>query len=444
MDLWSSKAYTRRIFLQRGVTLASAAATIPWFLQSSAAALAQGAGGLSSVPGVPDDHLLVVIQLGGGNDGLNTVIPVGAGEYHRVRPVIGVPDAAALRLDGRQRVALHPALTGLKSLYEDGALAVVQGVGSPNPNRSHFKSMDIWHTADTTGTGKGWLGRYFDNECEGAPDPSIGVAIGRKAPLAMEGRAVKPVSFESPDLFQWTAARRQPDLAAEYDAMMRLAPEPGADTPAAFLMRTALDAQVSSDAIRRAVSAQPLNDYPRTGLARQLAMVGAMIRAGMKTRVYYVSMSGFDTHAGQGGQQGRHAQLLGEFAGALKAFYDDLKAQRSEGRVLTLCFSEFGRCVGQNASGGTDHGAAAPMFLAGPMVRPGVLSEHPSLTDLVENGDLKFSVDFRCVYAGVLKDWMGADADAALGRRIRPAQVVQATKYPRRACRPLDGGGAVS
>jgi len=428
MDLWNSKAYTRRMFLRRGVTLASAAATIPWFLQRSASALAQGAG-LPSAPGVPDQHILVVVQLGGGNDGLNTIIPVGASEYHRARPGIGVADSAALRLDARSPVALHPALADLKTLYERAHLSILQGVGYPNPNRSHFKSMDIWHTADTTGAGKGWLGRYFDNECAGAPDPSVGVAIGRKAPLAMEGRLVKPVSFESPDLFEWSGKSLSPEMARRFESIAQTQPDaPTDDSPAAFLMRTALDAQLSSAEIRSAVERPPLVDYPRTGLARQLAMVAAMIRAGMQTRVYYVSMGGFDTHAGQGGAQGRHAQLLAEFAGALRAFYDDLAAQRNDGRVLALCFSEFGRRVGQNASGGTDHGAAAPMFLAGPMVRPGVLSEHPSLTDLDENGDLKFSVDFRSVYAGVLKDWLGADPDAALGARHRPASVLRAKR----------------
>ena len=193
---------------------------------------------------------------------------------------------------------------------------------------------------------------------------------------------------------------------------------------AGFLMRTALDAQVASETIRKAVQATPLVPYPANALARQLAMVGAMIRAGLKTRVYYASLGGFDTHAGQGGPQGAHANLLEQLGSAVKAFYDDLKAQENADRVLTMTFSEFGRRVSQNASQGTDHGAAAPMFLAGPMVRPGVLNSHPSLTDL-DRGDLKHRVDFRSVYSGILEDWLKADPVAVLGARFQPARLIR-------------------
>lgn len=421
------RAYTRRAFLQHGVLLASAATTIPLFLQRSATALAQMSAGLSSVPGVPDERILVVVQLAGGNDGLNTVVPFGHREYYNARPGIGIPEAQVLRFNAKSDVGLHPQLAGLKSLYDDGMLAVVQGVGYPNPNRSHFKSMDIWHTADTTGSGDGWLGKYFDCECNGHPDPEAGVAIGRSAPLAMQGRISKPVAFESPSLFKWTGEEMDPNLADPYERINRAGAPAGVapDSNAAFLMRTALDAQVSSAAIRKAVEAGPLVPYPRNNpLAEQLAMVGAMIRAGLRTRVYYVSMTGFDTHAAQGGAQGRQATLLGQYGGAIKAFYDDLRAQRNDGRVLTMTFSEFGRRVTQNASQGTDHGAAAPVFLSGPMVRAGVLTEHPSLTDL-DQGDLKYGLDFRCVYTGILADWLKADAAKVLGANFRAAKVIR-------------------
>jgi uncharacterized protein (DUF1501 family) len=192
----------------------------------------------------------------------------------------------------------------------------------------------------------------------------------------------------------------------------------------AFLTRTALDAQVSSDAIRRAARSAPLTNWPRSELAQQLQLVSAMIAAGLPTRVYYTSMGGFDTHAQQGGAFGRHAQLLQQFGDAMRAFYAELKAQRNDARVLTLCFSEFGRRVSQNASNGTDHGAAAPVFLAGPMVRKGVLNAHPSLTNL-DDGDLRFSVDFRSVYAGVLADWLKADPNEVLGQRFRKAELLR-------------------
>lgn len=425
IDLHNARTFTRRRFLHTGVTLASCAATAPWFVHGAARALAQSSGGLSSVPGRPDERVLVVLQLGGGNDGLNTVAPVDLGAYHNARPTIGIRASEALRLDPGQPIGLHPRLTGLKSLYDEGMLSVIQGVGYPNPNRSHFKSMDIWHTADTNGVGQGWLGRYFDNQCKGKPnpDPAMGMALGRKAPLAMEGREVRPLNFESPELYRRTGADAG-EIDNAYDEAILPSPDLDPSSPAAYLMRTAMDAQLSSAMIRNAVDRTPVTDFPRTGLGRQLAMVAGMIGAGMPTKVYYVTLGGFDTHAGQGGAQGSHANLLAQFGDALRAFYAELAAQRNGERVLTMCFSEFGRRVGQNASGGTDHGAAAPMFLAGPMARAGVLNEHPSLTDLDDNGDLKFSIDFRSVYAGVLEDWLKVDSKETLGVRMRAARVI--------------------
>jgi uncharacterized protein (DUF1501 family) len=437
-------AYTRRQFMHRGLALASAAVTVPHFLQASAFGLTRAAPGMSSIPGVNEDRVLVVVQLSGGNDGLNTVVPFASDAYRRVRPgiALGKDQVHALNNKGLD-VGLHPALDSLKALYDDGLLSIAQGVGYPNPNRSHFKSMDIWHTADTSGTGDGWLGRYVDHQCCGFgkgesgraeahanhhPEPAV--AIGREAPLALQGGSVQPVSFESADLFRWLGSDMDPALAAGYDAIAanHSAGAAGDDhdhPEAAFLTRTALDARVASDTIRRAVAARPLVDYPRTGLAQQLSMVGSMIRAGMKTRVFYVSHGSFDTHAGQGGANGRHAQLLREWADALRAFYADLKAQGNDTRVLTMSFSEFGRRVGQNASGGTDHGTAAPMFLFGPMVRPGVFNDHPSLTDL-DDGDLKFTLDFRSIYADILDRWLQTDSAKVLEARFRATQLIRA------------------
>lgn len=432
MDLHNTSAYTRRAFLFRGMTLASAAATIPCFLQRSAFAMMRPDDTLVSRPGVPEDRVLVVVQLAGGNDGLNTVIPISDPQYYRVRQTIAVPERQALELAKGSGVALHPQLVGIKDLYDNGLCAVVQGVGYPNPNRSHFASMDIWHTAETSGTGDGWLGRYFDNECQGAPGEQAhdipgtsGIAIGRTAPLAMQGRLYKPIAFETPDLFRWTGLDLHDSLEAPYTRITSaetdedLAHNPNAQ----FLMRTALDARLASDRIRKAVESRPLVAYPANDLARQLAMVAAMIRAGLETRVYYVTLGGFDTHAGQGGANGRHANLMSQFSSAVAAFYADLKAQRNDHRVLTMSFSEFGRRVAQNGSGGTDHGTAAPMFFFGPMVRAGVHGGHPSLTDL-DDGDLKFHTDFRSVYTDVIASWMKADAKEVLGATFKPTRVL--------------------
>lgn len=428
-------AYSRRLFLQQGMTFISLAATAPLFIQRSASGLMLPLGSaVSSRPGVPEDRVLVVVQLGGGNDGLNTVIPYGNAAYYKARPAVAIAapgkagnnQQAALKLDDKNGIGLHPNLGGLKELMDEGYASIVQGVGYPNPNRSHFTSMDIWQTADTDAKGYGWIGRYFDCTCHGTPVPEGAVSIGNAAPLAMQGQVQKPVSFESAELFRWLGEDLDGKgaLKKPYDQINRSGKLENVsdDSQLGFLMRTALDAQVSSERIRAAVAKKPLVAYPNGNLARQLQIVGAMIRDGMKTRVYYVSLSGFDTHANQ---VPTHGNLMRQLGDSLNAFHKDLKAQGNSGRVLTMVFSEFGRRVAQNASGGTDHGCAAPMYFMGDMVRPGLLGEHPSLTDLDE-GDLKFNVDFRSVYAAVLEDWMGAPADKVLGRAYKKAKIVKA------------------
>ncbi len=357
-----------------------------------------------------------------------------------------------LKLSGAEGVGLHPQLRPLMEMYDEGLVGVVQGVGYPNPNRSHFKSMDIWHTADTTGTGDGWLGRYFDAECcgygkgeSGTPDGSTpqqapgagsgtgemqgqpGIAIGARRPARHAGPQGQAHLLREPRPLPLDRAGHPRLPRGPYDELTRRESGEGqaarANSNAAFLMRTSLDAQVSSDLIRRAVRQTPLAQYPGNALGRDMAMVASMIRAGLSTRVYYVSLGGFDTHAGQGNQNGRHAQLLDTFATALRAFYQDLKASENDRRVLTMVFSEFGRRVAQNASGGTDHGTAAPMFLLGPMVKPGLVGSHPSLADLDE-GDLKYQIDFRGVYATILEDWLSADSRAILEANYRRVAVL--------------------
>jgi len=440
--------------------MASAAATLPAFLNASALAMGRALGPLSSLPGVPDEHILVVIQLGGGNDGLNTVVPYFAPEYYKARPGIGIAENQVLKLSKSEGIGLHPQMTGIKELYDDGLAAIYQGVGYPNPNRSHFKSMDIWQTADLSATGDGWLGRYFDAECcgfgkgesgtvenaegdKGAGPP--GIAIGRTAPLAMQGRQIKPVAFESAELFKWSGSEINRELREGYTLLNnRETGEGNAARPesnASFLLRTALDAQVSSDLIRKAVARRPQTTFPGSELGRQLSMISSMIGAGLKTRVYYASMGSFDTHAGQGGAQGRHGQLLGQFSQAVKAFYSELKAQGNDARVMSLAFSEFGRRVAQNQSQGTDHGTAAPMFLFGPMIKAGVVGEHPSFRDL-DNGDLKYKIDFRSVYAGVLENWMKSDSEEILEEKFQAAPVLAKADAP--AAKPTVPKGAAA
>ncbi|MCH2138587.1 MAG: DUF1501 domain-containing protein [Phycisphaerales bacterium] len=417
--------WSRRDFIQRGTVFASMASTVPVFLQQTAAGAATPLGALtSSIPGMAQDRIFVVVQLGGGNDGLNTIVPHGMDEYYRKRPSIsiskpGTTDGAlASGVRGAEGLGFNPAFSGFKSLMDDGRAAVIQGVGYPNPNRSHFSSMDIWHSGNPNGRSEGWLGRYFDNTCNGTPDPQAAVAIGSTSPLALIGRQTRAVSFEKPELYRWTGEDIDNDMKQAYRGVTG---DPNkADDTLAFLRRTAMDAQISSSKVRQAASLAPLASFPGGNLSDQLRMVAAMIRADLPTRVYYVTLGGFDTHANQAGQ---HARLLQQVGDSLKAFSDDLKAQGNDGRVLTMVFSEFGRRVAQNGSGGTDHGTAAPLYLIGPMVKPGFFGRHPSLTDL-DSGDLKYTTDFRQVYASVLEDWLKTDSAAVLHNRFQKLNVI--------------------
>ncbi len=434
-------AYTRRAFLANSAVLASAAVSVPAFLQSSAFAMPRPQIGLSSIADHDEDTILVVVQLSGGNDGLNTVVPFRDDGYRRARPSIALPNDSLHILSqyGKRSagdIGLHPSLTGFRELYDEGLCAIIQGVGYPNPNRSHFTSMDIWHTADTSGSGDGWIGKYIDAQCNGVgsgkggatPDPTEAIeppiAIGGTIPHALEGRKIMPVSFESADMFAWAGSKYSKDLTKPYDQLMHDAPSDDDHSNNAFLMRTAMDAQISSKTIRQAVDQKPLVSYPNSKLSEQLSMVGSMIRADMKSRVYYTSHGSFDTHANQGNVQGSHARLLQQLADAVNAFYKDLRAQGNDKRVVVMCFSEFGRRVSQNASGGTDHGTAAPMFLFGPSVTAGIHGRMPSLSDL-DNGDLKYTVDFRSVYAELLDSWMGAKSRDVLGRGYKHLRVLQ-------------------
>jgi len=425
-------AYSRRIFIRQGVMLASFAATLPHFIQESALGmLAPDGSATGSRPGVPDERILVIVQLSGGNDGLNTVIPYGDREYHAARPSLSLGEpgkakngGAALELDRDRGIGLHPNLTGLKELHDDGRLAVVAGVGYPNPNRSHFASMDIWQSGRPEGKGTGWLGRYVDATCNGNPAADVAVSVGRTAPLAMLGRTSRPIAFESADLFRWLGADAGGQMEDEYQRMVRAGElkDVAAGSQESFLMRTALDAQVTSDRIRAAVRKAPLARYPGSAVAKQLQTVAAMIRDGMKTRVYYVSMGGFDTHANQ---PNSHGNLMRQLGDAMLAFQNDLKAQGNDGRVMTMCFSEFGRRVRQNASNGTDHGTAGPVFVVGPNVNPGLQGKYPSLTDL-DGGDLKFTTDFRGVYQELLGKWMKAPTREVLGGTYQAPSIVRA------------------
>lgn len=420
---------TRREFLNRLLFL-TAGASAPFFLSRTTWALdEQPAGAMTrSLPGMRDGRILVVIQLGGGNDGLNTVVPYAMDEYHRARRTLGLVNDRVLKLT--DVIGLHPGLGKLRALYDRGRLAIVQGVGYPNPDRSHFRSMDIWQTADPASAAVtcGWLGRYLDNACPGCDprgkrvNPMAGINIGGWMPVALKSARGLSIALNDPDSFRWQplagSERDRQQSAETFARLNRVVARNLADPQVArldFLSRVAMNAQLSSDRVRDV--ARKFNrgqgGYPPTGLGRQLQQVSQFIACEMPTRLYYVSLGGFDTHANQ---SGAHERLLNELAEACAAFDRDLENRDQAGQVLVMTFSEFGRRVAENASGGTDHGAAAPLFVFGGKVKGGIYGAHPSLAaDQLDRGDVRFHTDFRQVYATVLENWLGAKAPPILG-----------------------------
>jgi uncharacterized protein (DUF1501 family) len=440
---------TRRRFLRTSVLGAAATWTLPVFLEKTFSALdALAADSATQIVTGKDGTILVVLQMAGGNDGLNTVIPYAEDAYHAARPRLRFPADQVLKISNH--IALNPKLTGLKSLYDEGHLAIIQGVGYPNPNRSHFRSTEIWQTAsDADRTmSDGWLGRYFDNCCFGA-DPTVGIAIGEETPQAFVTKNLTGVTFSRPEQFRFRPSDPAAGQMSAEETFFRQLNDSGASeesggaaantggsigtlagstTPGKsnlstldFLQRTALDAQLSSDKIlataRKYKSTVP---YPPGQLAASLNIIARMIAGGLPTRVYYASQGGFDTHAGQ---INTHQRLMGDCNEALSAFVADLKQQGNFERVLLMTFSEFGRRVQENANGGTDHGAAAPMFVLGGAVKAGLFGKYPSLTDL-DHGDLKFNTDFRSVYGTVLDRWLKAPSEIVLARKFPEIGIV--------------------
>jgi uncharacterized protein (DUF1501 family) len=440
---------TRRRFLRTTVLGSALTWTVPAFLADTFAALhGEAADATTQIVTGKDASILVVLQMAGGNDGINTVVPYTNDYYRNARPKLGLTAQQVLSLNGD--IGFHNALTGFKNLYDAGHLTVVQGVGYPNPNRSHFRSSEIWQTAsDADKVEKyGWLGRYFDNACAGC-DPTVGVDIGGQMPQSFYAQTPTGISLANPQSYRFMSPGHfkpgQVDLLEEsYEKMNEMPdaadaapdvnsggsigalaagmPQPGGSV-LHFIERTALDAQMSSDQIR-AIVARVKNQvpYPTTKLAGDLKLVAQLIAGGLPTRVYYISQGGYDTHVNQAGTQQR---LLKELGDAVNAFVGDLKAQGNLQRVLVMTFSEFGRRVTENANGGTDHGAAAPLFVIGDKVKAGLLGRYPSLApqDLFE-GDIKYNVDFRSVYAGVLEGWLKTRSAPILGRQFEPLQLV--------------------
>ncbi|MBM3290082.1 MAG: DUF1501 domain-containing protein [Candidatus Hydrogenedentes bacterium] len=406
---------SRRGFL-KGAAMFSSIGLAPAFLAHTAETVS---GGATPIAGFKDGRILVVVQLGGGNDGLNTLVPWSNDAYYRARPALGLKKDRVIRIT--DDLAANDKLADLMKLYDNGQVAIVQGVGYPNPDRSHFRSMEIWHTASDSDEylSRGWIGRYFDNCCSGSARPQAGVSLGKERPQAFDGEKGIGVAFEDPMNFGWRPGKTT-DTAERFEKIN--ADRATKNDTLDFLRHTTSNAIMSSYEVKEAAqragagAAQP----KRPGQKDPLQTVAALIRGDLQTRIYYVSTSGFDTHASQAGT---HDQLLERYAQAMAKFQQTLEADGNADRVVTLVFSEFGRRVEQNASGGTDHGTAAPMFVIGKGVKPGLYGAAPSLTDL-DDGDLKFNVDFRGVYASLLEGWFGVAPEKVLGKEFKRVPVI--------------------
>jgi uncharacterized protein (DUF1501 family) len=394
---------SRREFL-RASSIVSLSPLVPGMLCRAARA----AGAAADAP------VLVVIQLDGGNDGLNTVVPYADDAYARLRPKLHVPAERILKLD--DHVGLHPQMRAAKELFDDGRLAVVQGVGYPNPDRSHFRSMRIWQTAsfdDLNHNGYGWLGRAMDARIEArAMTGAISSDPAGDASLVYVGEGETPVAL-------WARRAAATSMSRIDDLVMTSAPGRISATTAAdadvrqFVTRQVLSAHASAKELSRRRSVNTLKNakYPDSSLAENLQVVSQLIQSGAQARVYYAAQNGYDTHAAQ---QFTHANLLGQFSLALKAFLDDLHDAGLAERVVVLAFSEFGRRAAENDSQGTDHGAAGPVFVAGAPVRGGLVGAAPDLANL-EAGDVRMELDFRHIYATLLDDWLSVDSGEVLG-----------------------------
>jgi uncharacterized protein (DUF1501 family) len=412
---------TRRELLRMGLgssTLLACGTIVPTFLARSAAALAAGPGRGGPTRG----RILVVVQLDGGNDGLNTIVPHGDDLYRKNRPRLALSAKELRPIDGH--IGFHPALDGFAKLRDDGRLAIVQSVGYPNPNRSHFESMAIWQTArlEPGQEEPGWLARAIDT----IPAPAVGTdasALHIAAdllPQALRGGQRHVPSLTTIEQFRRRLGVPESDGAADQRAALdRIAGQTGGDNPLLqFVARSTVVSYASSARLEAVIGDDDSNaKYPDSyGLAQRLRLIARLIRADLSTSIYYVQLGGFDTHADQ---LNHHAGLLRELASSLQAFLADLDQTHDGDRVAVLVFSEFGRRLRENASAGTDHGTAAPVFLLGRPVNGGVHGPYPDLAHL-DDGDPQHAIDFRRIYATILEQWLGLSARASLGSAFEP------------------------
>jgi uncharacterized protein (DUF1501 family) len=412
--------FTRRQFLTRslqGASLLALAPAVPQFLANTARAAEAG-----------KDTVLVVIELSGGNDGLNTVIPYADDNYQKARPTLHFTKEQVVKVN--DTVGLHPGLRPLDALLQKGELAIVQGVGYPNPDRSHFESMDVWQSGDPKRkTRSGWIARGAEDLKDKRGNVPI-MQVGQKdLPLALQGAPGAVVSVNDQRAYRLDLGAGD---AAHFKARRKLLeevanPEQEGDDLLQFVRRRQAQTYTTLDKIQEVLNApQTMPGFvaPPGSLMGKLQLVARLIDKGFGTRVFYVNLDGFDTHANQAAA---HQPLLQELANALAGFFQALRTGGHDKRVLAMTFSEFGRRVNENGSKGTDHGSGSCLFVAGPGVKGGAVNKHPSLkNEDLDAGDVKYTVDFRRVYATILDRWLGCDSNVILGGKFEPLDVLKA------------------
>lgn len=404
----------RRKLLVGGVTLLGGCATAASGRSSAARAQSAVAAGRGE-PG-SDEPIVVLVELFGGNDGLNTVVPLTDDAYYRRRAKTCIQPGDALRIDEHR--GFHPALANLRRRYDGGHMAIVQGVGYPQPVYSHFKSFEIWHTARPEGrvSGDGWIGRVRGGAWKDDPRAELVVHVGDNVPYSLRSSTHQFVAFATPESYVWAgdelATRAYEDAARiEGDTSARA----GRAKVLARLQQTLGDAQSTSPRVLKATLEYRTEvEYPATALGSSMRAIAGMIDADLGTRVYSVAHGNFDTHATQ---LAPHAQLLETLDGALDSFLEDISRGKNRERVLVLAYSEFGRRVSENYSAGTDHGAAGLAFFLGERVKGGFYGKQPSLSELDQDENLIFNVDFRSLYATVLDGWLKTDSSLVLPAR---------------------------
>ncbi|MDA1027706.1 MAG: DUF1501 domain-containing protein [Bacteroidetes bacterium] len=396
-------SWSRRQFLQ-GLGLAAAGSSFG-FGASTVQAFSTSPL-LQSLARSKTDRILVLVQLSGGNDGLNTVVPYSDPEYYRIRPSISIPGNSVLKLS--TDIGLHPSLTAFERLYQEGFMQVLNGVGYETPSLSHFSSTDVWLTGDASNNigSTGWLGRYLTGEypeyVTQTPTYPLALQLGNGAPLLFQGSSSR-MGIAFPNLSLLSQFAKDGILFDE-----SFAPSNSLGSELSFMRSVANDSFQFAESIQAAsTSGSNLGSYPSsTGLSAKLAVTAKLIRGRLGANIYHLNLGGFDTHSGQ---LTRHQALMQELSGSIGAFMDDLKVDGWDKEVLVMTFSEFGRRTYQNGSGGTDHGTSAPIFMFGGGVAGGLIGAQPSLTQLAPGGNMHYSIDFRALYGSILKDWFGLE-----------------------------------